>query len=250
MKKRIAIITGASSGIGQEFVRQLDQCTRTIEEVWIIARRKERLMAVKKEVQNLTVRVFNLDICKESDLNILSGYLMEESPMVRVLVNAAGAGRAGRFDRIELKDAVNMVELNDRALVSITYMVLPYMTRPGNILQLASASAFMPQKEFAVYAASKAFVLSFSRALYAELRKSGIMVTAVCPGPVDTEFLQISNKGNRQKPLKRLVTVKAGPVVRKALQDARAGKEISVYGLPMKAVLIAAKFLPHRLFLR
>lgn len=250
MKKRIAIITGASSGIGQEFVRQLDQCTRTIEEVWIIARRKERLLEVKRKVRNLTVRVFDLDICKESDLKLLSKYLMEESPIVRVLVNAAGAGRAGRFDRIELKEAVNMVELNDRALVAMTYMVLPYMAKPGNIIQLASASAFMPQKEFAVYAASKAFVLSFSRALHAELKREGITVTVVCPGPVDTEFLLISNRGNKQKPLKKLVTVKTEPVVKKALRDARAGKEISIYGLPMKAVLLAAKYLPHGLFLR
>lgn len=250
MGKRIAVITGASSGIGEEFVRQLDRCTKTLEEVWIIARREERLMAVKEKVERLHVRVFALDICKESDLKILSGYLMAENPSVRVLVNAAGVGKAGRFDRTACKEAVNMVDLNDKALVSITHMVLPYMSQPGNIIQLASASAFMPQKEFAVYAATKAFVLSFSRALHTEVKKQGITVTAVCPGPVDTEFLLISNGDSGQKPLKKLVTVKPEPVVRKALRDAKAGKEISIYGLPMKAVLIASKLLPHGLFLR
>ena len=141
-----------------------------------------------------------------------------------------------------------MVDVNDKALVSVTHIVIPYMTRPGNIIQMASASAFLPQKEFAVYAASKAFVLSFSRALYAELKEKGLSVTAVCPGPVDTEFLAICNAGRDEKSLKQLVTVKPEPVVAKALRDAKAGKEISVYGMPMKMVHLASKILPHGLF--
>lgn len=249
MNKKIIIITGASSGMGREFARQLDYCTKNIEEIWIIARRKERLLALKEELQNLKVRIFALDICKKTDLKILSGHLSAENPSVRILVNAAGVGKAGRFDELSAHEAEHIVELNDKALVSVTHMVLPFMTKPGNIIQLASASAFMPQKEFAVYAASKAFVLSFSRALQAEVREKGITVTAVCPGPVDTEFLAISNEGKEQKPLKRLVTAKPKPVVAKALRDAKDGKEISIYGLSMKMVFIAAKVLPHGLFL-
>lgn len=249
MKKRIIIITGASSGMGREFAKQLSKCTKHINEIWLIARRQEKLLSLKKELGDIRVQILPLDLCKEQDLDILEKRLSAEQPSVRILVNAAGVGRAGCFDEITRKEAVNMVDLNDRALVAVTHIVLPYMSRPANIIQMASASAFLPQKEFAVYAASKAFVLSFSKALQAEVKEQDITVTAVCPGPVDTEFLTLSNAGKEEKPLKKLVTVKPEPVVQKALRDAKDGKEISIYGLPMKAVYAASKLLPHGLFL-
>lgn len=249
VEKRIAIITGASSGMGREFARQIDRHTRTLDEIWVIARRKDRLQELQSEVANVPVRILDMNLCQEADLNNLENLLKEERPAVRILVNAAGVGRAGCFNEITRNEAEQMVNVNDRALVSVTYMVLPYMTTPGNIIQMGSASAFLPQKEFAVYAASKAFVLSFSRALHAELKEKGIRVTAVCPGPVDTEFLDICNAGRNEKPLKQLVTVSPEQVVAKALRDAKAGKEISVYGMPMKAIRLAAKFLPHSILI-
>lgn len=248
MKKKIAIITGASSGMGREFVRQLDHCMRTLDEVWVIARRQERLTALQKEVNSLTLKVLPLDLCKNSDMDSLAQLLETGQPSVRLLINAAGIGKAGRFEKLTRQEACRMIELNDRALVEVTSMVLPYMCPKSNIIQIASASAFLPQKEFSVYAASKAFVLSFSRALHAELKERDILVTTVCPGPVDTAFLEISNGGKEQKWMKKMVTVKAEPVVAKALRDAKAGRELSVYGVPMHAVWIASKLLPHRLF--
>lgn len=244
MAKKIGIVTGASSGIGREFVKQLDSCLKHVDEIWVIARRRERLIQLQEEMTNISLRVLSLDICKREDIDSLVRLLDSEQPAVRLLINAAGVGRSGRFDMITRQEAENMVSLNAQALVTMTSIILPYMKRPGNIIQLASASAFMPQKEFAVYAASKAFVLSFSRALRAELLRQGIGVTIVCPGPVDTEFLTISNKGNNQKFLKKLTTVKPEPVVAKALRDAKRGKELSIYGLPMKAVYAASKVLP------
>ena len=113
---------------------------------------------------------------------------------------------------------------------------------------LASAAAFCPQNGFAVYAATKAYVLSLSRALSSELRSRGIIVTAVCPGPVDTEFFQVS--GELTDPLKKLTMAKAPAVVHKALKDSRKRREVSVYGASMKAARIGACLLPHRLILR
>lgn len=248
--KKIAIVTGASSGMGREFVKQLNKCTRTLDEVWVIARREERLIALQKEICMFPLRILPLDLCNENNLMELSELLECEKPVVRLLVNAAGVGKEGRFDCLTRQEAENMVLLNDKALVSVTRLVLPYMKKPGSIIQLASASAFLPQKDFAVYAASKSFVFSFSRALNAELKQKGITVTAVCPGPVNTEFLTISNAGKGQKPLKKLVTVKPGPVVAKALRDAKAGKAVSVYGLPMKTVHVLSKLVPNGLFLK
>lgn len=249
MSKRICIVTGASSGMGREFVKQLDRCLKTVDEIWLIARREERLQELKSSLVRVNARMIVLDICKNTDLNFLEAMLETEQPQVRLLINAAGVGRAGRFGDITRDEVTNMVDVNVKGLVAVTHIVLPYMAKKSNIIQVASASAFMPQKEFAVYAASKSFVLSFSRALRAELSDAGICVTTVCPGPVDTEFLAISNAGQEQKTLKKLVTAKVEPVVSKALRDAKAGKELSIYGIPMKSVWIASKLLPHNLFI-
>ena len=143
-----------------------------------------------------------------------------------------------------------MIAVNDMALVQVSHVVLPYMTSPSNMIMLASASAFTPQKEFAVYAASKAFVLSFARALNAEVKADGIIVTAVCPGPVETEFLEKCNGDQEEKPLKKMVKVMPEAVVRKTLVDAKNGKDISVYGVPMKLVHIASKLIPSGILLK
>lgn len=235
--------------MGKEFVRQLDTCTRTLDEVWVIARRKDKLSALSEEMQHLNLKIMVLDICKDEDLEKLEYTLKEEQPKVRLLINSAGAGKSGRFDELTREQAENMVLLNDKALVSVTHIVLPYMMKKSNIIQMASSAAFLPQQNFATYAASKAFVLSFSKALRFELKEREIRVTAVCPGPVDTEFLEISNGVGISDPLKEFTMVKPEPVVSKALRDAKAGKAISVYGLPMKAVHMAGKLLPSSLIL-
>lgn len=240
--KNIGIVTGASSGMGKEFVLQLDRCLQNVDELWVIARRKERLERLKQEVSHLSLRVLPLDLCKKQDLDELVRILETEQPKVRILVNCAGVGYAGEFLQLSRSEIANMVSLNIRVLTEMTYIVLPYMHAPSNILQLASASAFMPQKEFSVYAASKAYVLNFSRALREELKNKGIAVTVVCPGPVDTEFLTICNKGRKQKRLKKLTTVKPEPVVRKALMDGKKGRALSIYGLPMKVVYVISHF--------
>ena len=249
MGKKIGIVTGASSGMGREFVKQLDKCTRTLEEVWVIARREDYLLALKEEMQHLKLRILALDICREEDLNKLENLLEQEQPKVRLLINSAGVGKTGRFDEITRQQAENMVLLNDKALVSVTHIVLPYMSEKSNIIQMASAAAFFPQTQFATYAASKAFVLNFTKSLRYELKNRGIKVTAVCPGPVNTEFLKIANGVGIKNSLKEFTLVEAKPVVAKALRDAKAGKGVSVYGVPMNAVRVAAKILPSNVVL-
>lgn len=247
---RIAIVTGASSGIGREFVRQLDKCMTTIDEIWVIGRYEDKLKELKNEVSNIPLRILTLDLGKKMDIDILSHLLSLEKPDIRLLVQSAGVGFSGRFTERTKDEAEETVLINDLSIVSVSYIAIPYMTSPSNIIMLSSASAFAPQKEFAVYAASKAFVLSFARALNAELKSSGITVTAVCPGPVDTDFLRKCNGNREEKRLKKMVKVLPKPVVRKALIDAKAGKDISVYGMPMKAVHVASKLLPTGLLLK
>ena len=247
---KIAVITGASSGMGREFVRQTGHFYRNLDEIWVIARRKERLERLRKE-SRVPLRIFDGDLLKKQVYKQYHSELKEWQPEVRMLVNAAGFGRSEKFADLaseSKKLQTDMVDLNCRALTRMIQITLPYMGKGGRIINLASAAAFCPQNGFAVYAATKAYVLSLSRALSSELRTRGIIVTAVCPGPVDTEFFRVS--GELTAPLKKLTMVKAPAVVRKALKDSRKRREISVYGVPMKAAHIGAKLLPHRLILR
>ncbi len=246
---KIAIVTGASSGIGREFVKQIGHFYQNLDEIWVIARREHRLQELN-QLSSVPIRILEGDLLHDHIYETLEKMLQEETPDIRMLVNGAGFGKSGTVEEIlhENKAAqLEMIGLNCTALSRMTFCCLPYLSGGSRILQMASAAAFSPQPSFAVYAATKAYVLSFSRSLGAELQGRGIYVTAVCPGPVDTEFFRVS--GELENPLKKLVKVKASGVVRKALLDSRAGKDISVYGLPMKCAYIASKLIPHRLIM-
>lgn len=243
-KGNIAIITGASSGMGREFALQIAQGYRSVEEIWLIARRRERLEALQKQLLGRRVRIFTLDLCREEDLQHLEAVLAEEKPRVRILVNAAGYGLIGEVGALTRQENTGMIDLNCRALTAVTYMVIPYMRKNSNIIQLASSAAFMPQPKFAVYAASKAYVLSFSRALARELKSKEVYVTAVCPGPVKTEFFEIAETYEAVKLYKKLTMAKADRVVRRALLDAKHKKTVSVYGGIMKLFRGLCKVMP------
>ncbi len=249
-KKNIIIITGASSGMGQEFVRQSDLRFPNVDEIWLIARRKEKLSEIATSCKH-KCRVLAYDLCESKAIEEISELLQSERPQITMLVNSAGYGILGPFykDAAWMKEQTGMIELNCEALTAITYICIPYMKRGGRIIQLASSAAFLPQPIFAVYAATKSYVLSFCRAINEELRKEKIYVTAVCPGPVDTEFFDRAEKGTERLFIKKFFTAKPDKVVQKALLDARNKKEISVYSLPMQAFFIAGKLLPHKLML-
>lgn len=247
---KIAVVTGASSGIGREFVRQLGYFYRSLDEIWVIARRRERLEELR-EKSRVPLRIFDGNLMKKQAYKELSAALKETCPDIRMLVNAAGFGKSGGVESIAAEDMraqTDMVDLNCRALTKMTLLCLPYMSRGSRIVNLASAAAFCPQPQFSVYAATKSYVLSFSRSMGAELRGKGICVTAVCPGPVDTEFFTVS--GGLTNPLKKLTMAKAEEVVHKALKDSRAGRALSIFGLPMRAAFLGAKLVPHSLILK
>lgn len=246
--KRVAIITGASSGMGREFVLQLDRSMHRLDEIWVVARRVGRLFELEKLTEHKIVAC-PADLTKPDDLDTMRKLLAKEKPLVAVLVNAAGFGIHGTLEERGEEQALGMVDLNCRALTAMTKICLPYMAKGGRIIQLASSAAFVPQPKFAVYAACKSYVLSFSRALHAELAPKGISVTAVCPGPVDTEFFCHDDCDIRKTGYKKLIMAKADEVVKLALQDAGARRQVSVYGTHIKAFRILAKMLPHHILL-
>lgn len=251
--KKIAVITGASSGIGREFALQIAQKYKTVEEIWLIARRKDRLTEVKAEIKavsNKLVRILALDLTDETDIKFYRNLLERQNPSIRVLVNAAGYGIAGHFENMTVDDVTGMIDLNCKALAAITHISLPYMSGPSNIINLASSAAFLPQPSFAIYAASKSMVLSFSRALGRELEGRGITVTAVCPGPVKTEFFDIAQKYTKSKPYKMVLRADPVKVVKLALFDAYYMSGVSVYSPLMKVFRIVCKYLPHSLLIK
>ncbi|MBO5510051.1 MAG: SDR family NAD(P)-dependent oxidoreductase [Lachnospiraceae bacterium] len=256
----IAVVTGASSGIGKEFVNQIAQKYKNIDEIWVIARRGDRLRKLAYDIANLSDEIYHdmpiirpivCDVTNLSDLLIYRSMLVKYQPKVRILVNAAGYGIIGKFYELKEADASGMCELNCTALTRMTRITLPYMDkRHANIINIASSAAFLPQPSFAVYAATKAYVLSFSMALRQELKKTGINVTAVCPGPVNTEFFDIAQTYHSVKLYKKLFYAQPRDVVTQALLDAYHGRARSVYGITMKLFEFISKVLPHDLIVR
>lgn len=250
-KKRasIAIVTGASSGMGREFVRQIAESYRSISEIWVIARREQALLELKEELKNKTViRTLPMDLGEKDACRELELLLKKEKPVIRILVNSAGLGHAGKLEQQTVEEVQAIVDVNCRALTAVTMTCLPYFRKGSRIIQMDSGSAFLPQPGFAAYAASKAYVLSLSRALREELRGRGISVTAVCPGPVKTEFFAAG--GIELNSVKRLFLIKPERVVRKALFDAEKGKAVSVCGGSMKLVRAASGVLPQSVMTR
>lgn len=246
--KNIIIITGASSGIGQEFALQIDTAFSNIDEIWMIARRMERLTEVGKVMEHKT-KLISMDVTDEYAMDDFEELLEKEDVTVRMLVNAAGFGLMGPFDELSLEEQLNMLYVNCEALTKMTYICLPYMARGSRIIQMASAAAFLPQQDFAVYAATKSYVLSFARAINKELSDYGIYVTAVCPGPVNTEFFQIAEQYGSTLEIKKLTMITSEKCVSEALYASYRKKSLAVPGIPMKAFLLLTKLAPQEMIL-
>lgn len=240
---KIALITGASSGIGREYARQIDKM-KECDEIWVVARREDRLNALKEEL-SATTRVLPFDLTDGEQLGALIEAVKSSGAEVKYLVNAAGFGKFGNYSEVSLADVVGMIDLNDKALTLLTAALIPQMKRGSHIIEMCSISAYLPLENMSVYAASKAYVLSYCYALRAELKKTGITVTAVCPGWVDTEFAACAHNGdgvNGPKDLKPITT--ADKVVRRAIKAANKNKPVSIYGATWKAMHVMTKLLP------
>ncbi len=240
----IAVVTGASSGMGREFVLQLKDHV-TVDEIWVIARRTDALNALQSQV-SVPLKAITLDLSKEESFGVYAAALAEAKPNVKLLVNAAGFGKFGSFEKIPLEDEMRMIDLNCKALLAMTRLTLPYMGSGSHILQLDSLSAFQPVPYITTYGATKAFVLSYCRAMNAELKPRGIRMMAMNPGWVKTEFFNHAfqtNSGEVQY-FDRLYEAK--DVVATGLKDLyRSRKDYSIHGLPVRMQVRLVKLLPH-----
>ena len=241
----IAIVTGASSGMGREFVLQLHNYV-DVDEIWVIARRISALESLKEEVST-PIRPIALDLLDMNCFETFEKLLSEEKPNVKLLVNAAGFGKFGTYHKISLLDDCRMIDLNCKALVVMTRLVIPYMEKGSHILQLDSLSAFQPVPYITTYAASKSFVLSYSRSLNRELKPQGIRCMAMNPGWVKTEFFNHAFQTNEDAEVRYFNHLyEAKDVVATGLKDLyKTKKDYSVHGLPIKFQVLLVKILPH-----
>ena len=241
---KIAIITGASSGMGREFVRQLAQYV-TVDQVWAIARRTNALAELANECP-FPVRPISLDLCNPASFDTFAALLEQENPQVQLLVNAAGFGKFGGFHKVSLDDEEKMIQLNCTALVKMTRLTLPYMPSGSHILQLDSLSAFQPVPYITTYGATKSFVLSYSRAMNRELKARGIRCMSMNPGWVKTEFFNHAFQTNDSEVQYFNRLYEARDVVATGLKDLyRSKKDVSIHGFPVRVQVLLVKLLPH-----
>ncbi len=246
----IAIITGASSGIGSEFVKQLKNYINDIDEIWVIARR-EKLLEELKAKTDIPLKTISLDLTDIKSIDALEQMLKASGTDVGVLINCAGYGKFGSYADIENSAALGMIDLNCRALVGITNVVLPFMKQGAKILQVCSISSFQPLPLMAVYAASKVFVLNYSRALWMELKSRGISVTALCPGWVDTAFFKTATDTKNPEAVTKYTFMQTPErVVKQGLKAMKKGRMVSIVGKQNKILYVLNKILPVKLVMK
>ncbi|MCI8895105.1 MAG: SDR family NAD(P)-dependent oxidoreductase [Lachnospiraceae bacterium] len=242
-RKEIGIVTGATGGIGHEFVKLLLQ--EQLDEIWIIGRNRERLDRLKGLYGERIIPIC-MDLTDPSGLQPIWKLLTEE---VRVswLVNNAGMGQMMPAKDVGQEELARTIQLNCQVPAALINGCIPYMGEGSRILNLSSAAAFQPVPYLNLYAATKAFLHSYSRALHMELRPMGITVTSVSPGWVDTDMLERERNGRR---IRFPGLVQAQRVAQKAMKDARRGKDVSVCSFYVGCQRFHVKLMPHRLVMR
>lgn len=247
---KVAIITGASSGLGKEYALYTDKTRTDIDEIWLIARRAEKLNSLAEELTR-KVRVLSLDITDDNCISEYRSLLEEVNPEIKLLINNAGFGRLANFNDITTKDNAGMIRLNCEALTVMISVTLPYVSVGGEIINVSSIASFAPTSRMAVYGATKSYVTSFSRSLREELKPKKINVLAVCPGPMDTEFLPVAgiNPG-ASRTFDTLPRVKPKVVAQKSLTASKKGRGVYTNLAFYKFYRIIAKILPHSIVMK
>ncbi len=241
--KKIAIITGASSGIGKQFVETINEFGELPDEVWVIARRMDRLTELKTACP---IRPIAMDLTDRSKFQALQVMLREERPDVRLLINAGGFGKFEGTTETALDDNWNMVDLNCQAIQAMCQITIPFMSSGSKIINIASIAALQPVPYINVYAASKAFVLYYSRGLNRELKSRGIGVTAVCPFWTKTEFFDRAVRTDREPVVKKYAAMyKPEQIVTRAWRDVKRGRDVSKFGFVARSQALLCKIMPH-----
>ena len=248
--KDIAIVTGASSGIGKSYVKLLAQDKSSYERIFIVARREDKLNELKDELKDDRIVPVVSNLASSSFMDDMSSCLSGEYN-VKLLINCAGLGKRALLEEQSAEDLAATLDVNCRALTLLCRGAIPYMKEGSGIINVASSAAFLPQPTFTVYAASKSYVTSFSRALNVELKSSGIKVTAVCPGPVNIAFQSNATGGKTSEftGFRKLIVADPDKLAQASLAAHKRGRCLYVYGISQKLLHIVSKIVPISLIL-
>lgn len=247
-KKNIALITGASSGFGKEFVKLLVK-DKKIDEIWAVARNQERLDKLAEQF-GPKIHTYSMDLSEREELKVLGRVIANADVNIRYLFNNAGYGKFGSYEDLDLEESLNMIDLNVSAVVGLGLICIPYMKKGSHIINIASQAAFQPLPYLNIYSATKAFVRNYSRALNQELKKKGISVTAVCPGWMKTGFFERADIGSKNAITQFDGIEEPAKLAKKALRDAKRGKDMSVCGMYSKLGHLAAGILPQKFIMK
>ena len=245
----IAILTGASAGLGQSFFRSLVARHPDLDGIWLIARRRERLEAMAEGCP-IPVTFLPMDLTDAACYDALGDKLKADSVSVKILINNAGLGELDNVIDSDWRTQSRMVDLNCRALTAVTTVVLPYMDKGSYVLNVCSIASFCPNARMTVYSSTKAYVMSFSRGLREELKPYGINVLAVCPGPMKTEFLEVANITDRSKMFKTLPYSDPDVVADRAVVKAGKGRSVYTPKFLFKFYRVLAKLAPHSIIMK
>ena len=237
---KISVITGAASGMGREFVLAVDR-EYELDEIWVIDRNGERLETLKSECRT-PLRTLAWDLTDKKRFDEYKKMLEDMNPEIALLINDAGYGIFGDFEEMDLGETLGIVDVNDKALTAFCLLSLPYMKEGDAIVNMGSNSSWQPVPYQAVYGASKAYVLSFSRAIGRELQKRGVHVMCVCPGWIKTDFQERAKHDEVIKYVDRWYTAKE--VIDQAMEDLKKKKKVSILGAPVRRQVRLVKHLP------
>ncbi len=241
--KNIAIITGATGGLGKSFTKQLID---SVDEVWAIGRSVEKLNKLKEEFGE-KIRTFSVDLSDISNLNCIKEELSSGEYIVKYLVNSAGIGRMAVSTDFTDQEIQSHINTHNTSVAVLCNTCIPFMEKGSHIINVASQSAFQPVAYINLYAACKAFCYSYSRALNMELKDKGIIVTVACPGWIRTELLQTEING---KKVSFPHLAEPDDVVKQTLKDAQKGKDMSVYSCYVRRMQFFSKFYPHKMIMK
>ena len=254
MYQKIAIITGSSSGIGKAFLELLandkgEFYKTPFDEIWAVARRADALNELARSITNGKVVPVVADLSSDSGIKTIEDKLKAEEPSVGLLINSAGMGIKGNVMDKSPDALSDTIAINCSALSRLIRITVPYMKNEGvrpAIINIASSAGFLPQPNFAAYAASKSYVISFSRAMSYELKPLGISVTAICPGPVRTDFQRRATEGKETDFTDWRKNFVADPVklARASLKASLKGKRMVSYPFSQKFLHLASKIIP------
>lgn len=243
----IAIVTGASAGLGKVFFEKLVERYTNLDEIWLIARRENKLKELAEKYSYLKIRVLPLDLSSTESIETFENILKEVKPNIKVLINNAGFDRAGLFREMKNEDIYSLMNLNVMGMTMISRSCLPYMTKGSYQIITGSIGSFAPLPWRVVYSATKVYVRFFARALHEEERKRGVNIMLLSPGGMDTEMFHANTDGGK---LSIIPFLNLEKVTVKAMKKAEKGAAVYTPMVIHKVYRIIAKIVPSAILVK